>query len=108
MQTPAQQTILESLRNWYRNTIRNSKYRWLVVLGSLIYLASPFDMVPDVLPVIGWLDDGVIATLLITEVSQLLFEQVGKSKKPGKTAANEADTATPTEPVVDVKAVSVR
>ncbi|MEM6254180.1 MAG: YkvA family protein [Cyanobacteria bacterium P01_D01_bin.156] len=108
MKTPAQQTIIEGLRNWYRNAIRNSKYRWLVVFGSLLYLVSPLDISPDVFPIIGWLDDGIIATLLVTEVSQLLFEQVNASKKKNQEeASSSADTATTTEQVVDVEAVSV-
>lgn len=108
MKTPAQQTIIEGLRNWYRNAIRNSKYRWLVVFGSLLYLVSPLDISPDVFPIIGWLDDGIIATLLVTEVSQLLFEQVNASKKKDRPEADSsADTATATEQVVEVEAVSV-
>lgn len=32
-----------------------------IALLALIYLASPIDFVPDVLPIVGWLDDiGVI------------------------------------------------
>ncbi|MBT9314806.1 YkvA family protein [Leptothoe spongobia] len=108
MKTSAQQPIIESLRTWYRNAIRNSKYRWLVVFGSLLYLVSPFDISPDVFPIIGWLDDGIIATLLVTEVSQLLFEQVNASKKKNQEAANNsADAATTTEQVVDVEAAPV-
>ncbi len=108
MKTSAQQSIIEGLRTWYRNAIRNSKYRWLVVFGSLLYLVSPFDISPDVFPIIGWLDDGIIATLLVTEVSQLLFEQVNTAKKKAnKDADATADTATTTEQVVDVQAVSV-
>lgn len=107
MKTSAQQSIIEGLRNWYRNAIRNSKYRWLVVFGSLLYLVSPFDISPDVFPIIGWLDDGIIATLLVTEVSQLLFEQVNTSKKKKSQQADVADTATATEQVVDVEAVPV-
>lgn len=104
MKTSAQHSIIEGLRTWYRNAIRNSKYRWLVVFGSLLYLVSPFDIVPDVLPVVGWLDDGIIATLLITEVSQLLFEQVNTSSKKSR---QEAEADTTTEQVVDVEAISV-
>ncbi|MEM7796168.1 MAG: YkvA family protein [Cyanobacteria bacterium P01_C01_bin.118] len=106
MKTPAQQTIIESLRTWYRNLIRNSKYRWIVVLGSLLYLVSPFDISPDVLPIIGWLDDGIIATLLVTEVSQLLFEQVNASKKKNQEAANNSADAAAKQ-VVDVEAAPV-
>ena len=104
MKTSAQQSMIEGLRTWYRNIIRNSKYRWLVVFGSLLYLVSPFDILPDVLPIVGWLDDGIIATLLITEVSQLLFEQVNTSRKK-----NDEETVADTTPeqVIDVEAVSV-
>ncbi|ESA32897.1 hypothetical protein N836_23970 [Leptolyngbya sp. Heron Island J] len=107
MKTSAQQSIIEGLHNWYRNAIRNSKYRWLVVFGSLLYLASPLDILPDVVPIIGWLDDGIIATLLVTEVSQLLFEQVNASKKKNRQEADVTDAATTTEQVVDVEAVAV-
>ncbi|MDV3353257.1 DUF1232 domain-containing protein [Leptolyngbyaceae cyanobacterium CCMR0082] len=108
MKTSAQQPIIEGIRNWYRNAIRNSKYRWLVVFGSLLYLVSPLDILPDVLPIIGWLDDGIIATLLVTEVSQLLFEQVNASKKKNHQEANYSpDTTSTTEQVVDVEVVSV-
>lgn len=106
MKTSAQQTFIKGLRNWYRNAIRNSKYRWLVVVGSLLYLVSPLDISPDVFPIIGWLDDGIIATLLVTEVSQLLFEQINASKKKNQQETASADTAT-TAQVIDVEAVSI-
>ena len=109
MKTPAQKTIIEGLRDWYRNAIRNSKYRWLVVFGSLLYLVSPLDISPDVFPIIGWLDDGIIATLLVTEVSQLLFEQINTSKKRRSEEADETAyaAASTAEQVIDVQAVSV-
>ena len=34
-------------------------------LGTLLYLVSPIDLIPDVLPVIGVLDDIVIVPLAI-------------------------------------------
>jgi uncharacterized membrane protein YkvA (DUF1232 family) len=78
--------LTQPLYNWYRATLRNSKYRWLIVLGSLLYLVSPVDLVTDVLPVVGWIDDGVVATVLVAEVSQLLLEQLKTRKaKNGKT-----------------------
>jgi uncharacterized membrane protein YkvA (DUF1232 family) len=67
--------LAQPLYNWYRSTLRNSKYRWAIVLGSLLYLVSPLDLATDVVPILGWLDDGVIVTVLVTEMSQLLLEQ---------------------------------
>ena len=36
-----------------------------MLLLAVAYLVSPIDLIPDVVPVLGWLDDiGVVATLL--------------------------------------------
>ncbi|MCU0566908.1 MAG: YkvA family protein [Oculatellaceae cyanobacterium Prado106] len=80
--------LIQPFYNWYRASLKTSKYRWLIVLGSLVYLFSPVDLITDVVPVLGWLDDGVIATMLVTEVSQLLLEQ----RKLRKTKDSEPET----------------
>lgn len=84
---------IESLYNWYRETLRNPKYRWWIIGGSLLYLLSPIDISPDVFPVIGWIDDGIIATLLVTEVSSLLLDKL-KAGKPNPTDTNTDPSAT--------------
>jgi uncharacterized membrane protein YkvA (DUF1232 family) len=95
---------IQSIYNWYRDLLRNPKYRWWVVGGSLLYLVSPIDISPDVFPIIGWLDDGIIISLLIAEVSQIAKEKL-QAQNP------RADKATSTTTVedapVDVKAVQV-
>jgi uncharacterized membrane protein YkvA (DUF1232 family) len=61
--------------NLFRQAVRNPKYRLWMIAGSLVYLLSPLDISPDVFPVIGWIDDGAVVTLLAAEVSQLLLER---------------------------------
>jgi uncharacterized membrane protein YkvA (DUF1232 family) len=39
---------------------------WLVAL--LIYLASPIDLVPDFLPVIGYADDAIVTSFVLRHV----------------------------------------
>lgn len=97
---------IESVYNWYRDVIRNPKYRWWIIGASLLYLISPIDISPDFLPIIGWIDDGVIATLLVAELSQVLLTRL-KGSKDGDTA--EATTTRETkDTTVDVNAVSVK
>jgi len=83
---------LESLYSWYRSMIRNPQYRWWVVLGTLAYLWSPIDILPDIFPIIGWIDDGLLATLLVTEISQLVLSRL-------KLKTDEKQTA---KPIVEV------
>ena len=83
---------IQSIYNWYRDLLRNPKYRWWVVAASLGYLVSPLDISPDIFPIVGWLDDGIIISLLIAEVSQIAKEKLQEHN-------TRADKAT--EPIVD-------
>jgi uncharacterized membrane protein YkvA (DUF1232 family) len=77
--------LVQSFYSWYRSTLRNAKYRWIIIAATLVYLVSPFDIAPDFIPVIGWIDDGVVATLLVTELSQIALEFLKKRQSTAKT-----------------------
>ena len=98
---------IQSVYNWYRNTLRNPKYRWWIVLGTLVYLLSPLDIAPDFIPIIGWIDDGILVSLLVAEVSQMLIEFSNKDKNGTKNETETGDRTTETEKVVNVDAVTV-
>lgn len=95
---------IKSFYNWYRSTIRNPKYRWLMILGTLAYLFSPIDIAPDFIPIIGQVDDIMVLTLLISELSQLTLDYA-KSRKENVASEEQAqgDRAT-----IEVDAVSVK
>ena len=93
---------IQAIYNWYRDLLRNPKYRWWVVAGSLLYLVSPIDISPDVFPIIGWLDDGIIISLLIAEVSQ-----IAKAKLQSQNVRADKQPTTVEDAPVDVKAVQV-
>lgn len=95
---------IQSLYNWYRNTIRNPKYRWWMILGTLLYIFSPFDIAPDFIPIIGQIDDVVVLTLLVSEVSQLLIDKAKARQGVTSSATVENPAA---EKTVDVDSVSV-
>ncbi|MDY7005121.1 MAG: YkvA family protein [Cyanobacteriota bacterium] len=100
---------IQSLYTWYRNTIRNPKYRWWIIAGTLAYVLSPFDISPDFIPVVGQIDDVAIVTLLVAEVSQMVVEYM--KLRQGKDVAVSPDLnkdSTTTNATVDVDAVSVK
>jgi uncharacterized membrane protein YkvA (DUF1232 family) len=93
-----------SVFTWYRNTLRNPKYRWWIILGTLAYLLNPIDVSPDFLPIIGEIDDIALVTLLVAEVSQIVIEKV-KQRQMGTDASPSPGTST--TQTVEVKSVSV-
>lgn len=91
----------------YRRLIRHPKYRWAMLLGTLIYLVSPLDLVPDMIPGVGWVDDGLIVTLAVTEVTQLLLDRKRNLRQVAQTTRSSTNTEAPSTTVVDVNVVPV-
>lgn len=84
--------FVQSFYSWYKQTMRHPKYRWFLIGGTLLYLISPIDIAPDFIPIIGWIDDAAIATLLAAEASQVFLEflhkRSDKIKRDNKQPAN--------------------
>ena len=99
---------IQSMYNWYRSTIRNPKYRWWLILGSLLYLFSPIDIAPDFIPVVGLLDDGVILGLLVSEISQMLAARLKSRNDETVTESSVDEPSTINSDTVDVKAVPIK
>jgi uncharacterized membrane protein YkvA (DUF1232 family) len=76
----------------YRNTLRHPKLRWWIIGGSLLYVLSPVDIAPDILPGIGQVDDGIVVTILAAEMSQIALENL-KTRKQRKRETGSAESA---------------
>jgi uncharacterized membrane protein YkvA (DUF1232 family) len=95
---------ISSLYSWYRQAIRHPKYGWWLAIGTLIYLVSPIDIAPDFIPIIGQLDDFMLASLLVTEVSQILLEKY-KSRQQRDGVASETGDNTASKTTIDIEAI---
>ena len=95
---PAKQSIFQRI---YRSLLGHPVARWFVILGSIAYLVSPVDISPDVFPIVGWIDDGLLVTLLVTGLTEIVLERrrelkAQKAEKKGQQAEATVDTqATP-------------
>lgn len=97
---------IQAVYNWYRNIIRNPKYRWWVIIGTLAYLLSPFDISPDLLPFIGQIDDVALVTLLVAELSQQAIGFFKNRQKVDETKVADAANVNPGE-TVEVNVVDI-
>lgn len=48
-----------------------------IAIGAILYFINPFDLVPDSIPVVGYLDDFAVMTLALSKITQL---QASKNK----------------------------
>lgn len=56
-----------------KNTPKSSK---ILALLAITYIVLPADVLPDVLPFLGWLDDGLITILLIYFSNKMIPDMV--------------------------------
>jgi uncharacterized membrane protein YkvA (DUF1232 family) len=53
----------------------------LATIAAILYVVSPVDLIPDLIPLLGWLDDGVVALLLLKFAQRLLPDELLRSLK---------------------------
>ena len=64
-----------------------SKTKKFFFILALVYIFVPLDIIPDTIPVVGWLDDLGIAYLALTYV----FKQMDKQEKLEQEAKAEQE-----------------
>jgi uncharacterized membrane protein YkvA (DUF1232 family) len=62
-------TLWQMLKEIVNGRYRMSFYTHLVLLLGLVYIIFPFDLIPDGIPVIGWIDDGFVVFLLVRRLN---------------------------------------
>ncbi len=90
---------LQSLYGLYSKAIRNPRYRHWIIIGTLVYILSPIDLSPDVFPIAGQIDDFLLLSIMLTEVSGMVM--TGLKEKKAK------DKEEPSQKTVDVDVVSM-
>jgi uncharacterized membrane protein YkvA (DUF1232 family) len=56
---------------YYTQFLENPKTRIITIILTIIYLLSPIDLIPDFIPILGWIDDGVLLGFLIQELLKM-------------------------------------
>jgi hypothetical protein len=50
-----------------QRSLRNPQLNAVLAVLALVYAVSPIDAVPDILPIVGWLDDGLVLWLGLSQ-----------------------------------------
>jgi uncharacterized membrane protein YkvA (DUF1232 family) len=57
--------------NIYTALIKNPKTKWVTIILTVLYIASPIDFIPEFIPIAGLLDDGVLISFLVIALKEL-------------------------------------
>ena len=68
---------------------RVSRWRKLLVLVVIAYLALPFDLVPDFIPVAGQLDDAIVVALVLRIILRGGGPELLREHWPGPESSQE-------------------
>jgi len=63
-------TFWQMMREVLRGSYRMSFVTTAVALLAIAYILFPFDLIPDVIPFLGWADDGLILYLTLKRLSK--------------------------------------
>lgn len=91
----------------YRRLLTHPKYGIWVMLASLLYVISPIDLSPDLLPFLGQIDDVALIVLMLSAATQWLSQQWLSEQPEADWTATTAQGDDSVRETVDVKAVEV-
>jgi uncharacterized membrane protein YkvA (DUF1232 family) len=70
---PYLQTMLRLIRAYFRGEYRNVSQDALVfIIAAIGYLVDPFDLIPDEIPFLGFLDDATVVAFAVTRTREVL------------------------------------
>lgn len=74
-QEPIEPEIVDEIPQQENKSVKIDKNKkglsWVLLILAVIYILSPIDIVPDFLPILGWLDDFLVGALaLINFINQ--------------------------------------
>lgn len=94
---PMFRTLVISILRWFKNRpqasnaaplgsatkpVQNPQLNALLAVLAVIYAVSPIDLLPDVIPVVGWLDDGLVLWFGLSQAWKAMRGSSAGSREP--------------------------
>lgn len=74
--------LLSMMRDCFSGKFSISNIDKGIIIGAILYVVSPIDAIPDIIPFVGWLDDIGIVSLAFSKLAPLISRyknQISKS-----------------------------
>lgn len=75
--------LFRMFREMYKGTYKASLLTVVALVAAIAYIIWPFDFIPDIIPIVGWIDDGFILFFLLKRLLTEL-QRYEASKRPLK------------------------
>lgn len=69
--------LIEMVKDTFAGKYKMNKWNMSVIVATIIYVISPLDAIPDIVPILGWLDDASIVGYAISK----LADEISRYKK---------------------------
>ena len=77
------QAMLRLIRAYYRREYRHVSLQNLVmIVGAIIYIVNPFDLIPDWIAGLGFADDAVVLAFAVRQTRQTLDDFMAWETRP--------------------------
>ncbi len=61
--------LISMIKDTFAGRYKMNKWNMSVIVATIIYVVSPLDAIPDLIPVLGWLDDASIVGFAISKLA---------------------------------------
>jgi uncharacterized membrane protein YkvA (DUF1232 family) len=65
----SRRTLWQMIREAFSGRYKMSFLTTLAIIFGIAYIVFPFDLIPDYIPVLGWIDDGLVLYLILKRLS---------------------------------------
>ncbi len=66
-------TLFRLIRAWDSGKYRDVPWQTIVLaIAAVVYFVNPFDLIPDFIPVIGYIDDATVIGFVIASISSTI------------------------------------
>lgn len=78
--------LIAMVRDVWGGRYKMNKWNMSIIIGTIVYVVSPVDAIPDFIPMAGWLDDVTIVGYALSKLSEEIRKYKEFSQKNVETA----------------------